>query len=149
MWPMDTKYKQAWRGKLVSCHSIVTVIIASCGSWHILPKIAIYFTKHTDQLTWGHILLTFPLCLPLEWSGVCCSPLVQVLCVSEQRRVKAPAGAGWGSRGESVQDRTKSLKVGLVINGIDQPVNPGVYILHCLHSPIATVLNWACSKQPP
>ena len=126
-----------------------TVIIASCGSWHIFPQIAIYLTKHTDQLTRGHILLTFPLCLPLEWSGVCCSHLVQVLCVSEQRRVKAPAGAGWGSWEESVRERTKSLKVGLVINGIDQPVNATVYILLCLCSLSTTVLNWACSKQPP
>lgn len=36
-----------------------------------------------------------------------------------------------------------------VINGIDQLVNPEVYIPLCLHPQCAAVLNWACSKKPP
>lgn len=54
---------------------------------------------------------------------------------------------GWGGNEQPMQ--RSGGTVGEMINGIDQPVNPGVYILRCLHSPIATVLNWACSKQPP
>ena len=114
---------------------------------HFFPNSQIF--NQTQSIILRSYSSDLSLCLPLEWTGVCCSLLVQVLCVTEQRRVKEPVCASWGNWRERVSDRTKSLKVGSVINGIDQPVNATVYILLCLCSLSTTVLNWACSKQPP
>ena len=125
-----------------------TVIIASWGKLtHLSSNSHIFYQTH-GSINPRSYSSDLPSLSPsrvkgsaLQWCGA------GVVCVSEPRRVKAPAG--WGSWGESVRDRTKSLKVGLVINGIDQPVNATVYILLCLCSLSTTVLNWACSKQPP